>query len=74
MRAVTLDVDADRDPITHDVIGESNAKTYAIKFEKEELGKNYTFQLKEGAIIHWQLKYEVAMTQDTALWDKTRSF
>ena len=50
VRAVTLDIEGN---------GDVKAKTYVIKYEKEDLGKNYTFKLREDAVIYWQQKYEV---------------
>ena len=61
MKAVTLDVEnEDSDFVgTDNGNGDGNAKTYTYKFEKDQLGKNYTFKLKKGAVIYWSKKYEV---------------
>ena len=60
LRDVILDIEANGFIGTDNGNGNGNAKSYTFKFEKDELGKNYTFTLKEGAVIYWQRKYEVA--------------
>ena len=65
MRDVILDVEEEENGFigTDNGNGNGNAKTYTYKFEKDQLGKNYTFKLKDSSLpskpIYWSQKYEV---------------